>query len=850
MRIALRRSWRALALAGLLHAFAGIPAGAQAIGSPQAVEAEAPAPPLSPETRAARARLDALKLDLDQKEAALRRPDLPDAELQALRTGLDPVADQIRTLLDELAPRLEAARARLDQLGPKPKEDAPPEGEDVARDRAERESAVAEVDDTLRLARALQVQTDQLTALVSDRRRASFTRALFERSSGVLSPDLWRAVWNGLPREARSVGFVLGEWFERIARNARPGALILLGLAIGVSLALFAGRRYIAPRLVARDPDLVDPPRRRVARASLGTLLVDALPAAAGSYLVYFALDSTGMTTPRMQPVLAALLAGVAGIAALRALANALLAPAAGAAWRLVPVSDAGAARLTAFATLLAVVVATGKVVEAVHGAAAAPLVMTVATRGAFALLAALLMAELLRRFAVTATPEEACLGPYIPTETDVGGPAVRVLGWTMVAAIAAAALLGYAAFASFLVDQTLWIAVLAGLLHLALVLGDEFIAGTFRGGTGLSTALQANTGLRRRSLEQIGILASGVARLALVLVAVFLALAPWGVDGTDLVSYLRGAVFGFKVGDVTISLATIAAALLVFAGGFVATRIVQSWLDTTFLPATDLDAGIRNSISTAFGYLGVFAALALGFAYLGLSLEKIAIVAGALSVGIGFGLQSIVNNFVSGLILLWERPIRVGDLVVVGDGEGYVQKISVRATEIRTFDRSTIIVPNSNLISGVVRNRVRGDRTGRVIVTVNVLRNQDPVRAAELLLACAREHRDVVREPPPRVVFKKIGDATLEFDLVAFVADVNVQLTVLSDLNFAVFARLTEAGMIPPVGPGAVEVMGLGPVETALEHIAGALGAGERGASGPGPAARAQSGPALGVRD
>ena len=252
------------------------------------------------------------------------------------------------------------------------------------------------------------------------------------------------------------------------------------------------------------------------------------------------------------------------------------------------------------------------------------------------------------------------------------------------------------------------------------------------------------------------------------------LALAPWGIESADLLSSLRAAFFGFKVGDVTISLSAIAIAGLIFALGFTVTRVVQRWLDTTFLPATDLDAGLRNSIRTAAGYFGIIVSGAVAFSYLGLSLDKLAIVAGALSVGIGFGLQSIVNNFVSGLILLWERPIRVGDLVVVGDGEGYVRRINVRATEIETFDRSTVIVPNSNLISGVVKNRVRSDRTGRVIAPVSVPRTADPVRAAEIIAECARAHAEVLKEPPPRVLFKKIGDAWLEFDLVCFVADVN----------------------------------------------------------------------------
>ena len=196
----------------------------------------------------------------------------------------------------------------------------------------------------------------------------------------------------------------------------------------------------------------------------------------------------------------------------------------------------------------------------------------------------------------------------------------------------------------------------------------------------------------------------------------------------------MRAVFFGFNVGDVTISLSSILFAALLFAAAFAVTRMIQRWLDNTFLPATDLDAGLRNSISTAAGYVGIITAGMLAFSYLGLSLERVTIVAGALSVGIGFGLQSIVNNFISGLILLWERPIRVGDLVVVGDGEGYVRRINVRSTEIQTFDRSTIIVPNSNLISGIVRNRVRNDRIGRVLVSIPVPRASDPDQVAEIM--------------------------------------------------------------------------------------------------------------------
>jgi potassium-dependent mechanosensitive channel len=477
---------------------------------------------------------------------------------------------------------------------------------------------------------------------------------------------------------------------------------------------------------------------------------------------------------------------------------------------------------------VLAAILAAGRVFETLNQAIFAALSLSIATKGVFALLSALTVAELLRRFAATASREEECLGPYVPSESEIRGP-IRVLGWAVVAAVVTAAVTGYVALASFLVDQLVWISLVLAVLLIAIVLVDELIAGALRGQTRVSTLVQANTGLRRRSLEQIAVLANGLARVALILIALMLALAPWGVDSADLLSSVRAAFFGFRLGDVTIAPATVVFAILIFVLGFAVTRIIQRWLDTTFLPATDLDAGLRNSISTAFGYLGFFVAAALAFSYLGLSLDKIAIVAGALSVGIGFGLQSVVNNFVSGLILLWERPIRVGDLVVVGDGEGHVKKINVRATEIETFDRSTIIVPNSNLISGIVKNRVRGGRTGRVVLSVNVLRNQDPARAAELLTACADKHPEVLKTPRPSVVFKKIGDTWLEFELIAYVADVNVLETVRSELNFAIFRCLTDASIMPPLGPPALDVKGLTPVETALEHIAEAIASNAR---------------------
>lgn len=775
------------------------------VPAPQAQpSADMPAATVSAETKAARAKLDGYKADLDQKELALQGRTLSDIDLQNLRLQIEPVIAEIRAVIDEQTPRLEASRQRLSQLGPKPASGQPDESPDVARDRAEREAAVAELDETQRLGRALLVQAEQLSTQIGDLRRAGFARALFEQSDGIFSPSLWMNVVQAIPRELRAQRIVFSDALDQAARSTSLGILLMLGLAVGVAIALYVGRRSLAPRLVRRDPAIVDPLRRNRLLAAVGVLVLSAGPAIAGSWIVWAAFDSTDIVPPRLEQVGAAMLRGLAFIAFVRALIDAILAPD-HASWRLITVRDASATRIMSFSVTLATVIVIGKVIESFNTAIAAALPITVITRAVFALAAAFVFAELLRRFAARANQDEACLGPYVAQEVDIGGP-VRSLGWFVVAVVIGSVLGGYTALASFVVDQAVWISIIIALLILSIALADEFIGGSLRTQSRLSTTLQANTGIRRRSLEQIGVLASGVARLALIVIAILLILLPWGIESTDVTGSLRALFFGFSVGDVTISLSSVLIAAVLFAAGFTITRIIQRWLDNTFLPATDLDAGLRNSIRTAAGYVGIITAGVIAFTYLGLSLERLTIVAGALSVGIGFGLQSIVNNFISGLILLWERPIRVGDLVVVGDGEGYVRRINVRSTEIQTFDRSTLIVPNSNLISGVVRNRVRNDRVGRVIVSIPVPRATDPDVMAEIMKRAALAHREIMSEPNPRVIFKKVTENTIDFDLICFVDDIDAAGRVSSDLYFEIFREMRKAGIGVPPGTAAPE--------------------------------------------
>jgi small-conductance mechanosensitive channel len=278
------------------------------------------------------------------------------------------------------------------------------------------------------------------------------------------------------------------------------------------------------------------------------------------------------------------------------------------------------------------------------------------------------------------------------------------------------------------------------------------------------------------------------VAMKAFILTAGGLALLfLWSLDRKDLMLWLREIFQGFKLGNITISPAEILLGLLLFTVLLTATRLIQQALDRRIFPRTRLDMGARTSIRAAVGYAGFTLAALFGISTMGIDFSSLAMIAGALSVGIGFGLQNIVNNFVSGLILLIERPIKVGDWVVVGEHQGYVKKISVRATEVTTFDRASVFIPNSSLISGTVMNRTHADKIGRVVLPIGIDYDGDVTKARALLLSIAEDQFGVLDNPAPAVFMTGFGDSALNLELVAFVHDVDKVKSVASELLFTI---------------------------------------------------------------
>ncbi|CAN5722175.1 hypothetical protein BH23GEM9_BH23GEM9_12810 [soil metagenome] len=318
-----------------------------------------------------------------------------------------------------------------------------------------------------------------------------------------------------------------------------------------------------------------------------------------------------------------------------------------------------------------------------------------------------------------------------------------------------------------------------------------------------VTTLLRFQPGGQTRTLRRLGLPLAQ--RLMLLLQIVIIAAAAvvlldvWELAPSPVVTWQRIISFGVTIGPIHLTVGRILVGVALIYLAVTVSWIVRTLVQTQFRSQWDLDRGVGESISTLVHYSLITIGFIFALGALGVELQNFAIIAGALGIGIGFGLQNVVNNFVSGLILLFERPVRIGDTVIVGGEWGTITKIGLRSTIMLTFDQSEMIVPNADLISEKVTNWTLSNPVARVILPVGVAYGSNIAQVLQILRDAGTAHESVLRQPPPQALFVGFGDSSLDFELRVWVAEIRLRLEVRSTVLADVERRLSEAAIEIP---------------------------------------------------
>ncbi len=396
--------------------------------------------------------------------------------------------------------------------------------------------------------------------------------------------------------------------------------------------------------------------------------------------------------------------------------------------------------------------------------------------------------------------------------------PYLRFMTGLIAFAALIASVLGFHNIADFILPRIIFTGLLAAAFVTLRILIRESFSLLLEKETGVASSLRGTLAYDHDTGRRMNFWIMTFVDLAAILSAAYLLLVLWKFPYQDILHWFSSWFKGISIGSYTFSLADVLLAFLMLFGVIALTRVIRSLLENRLLPQTSMDIGVRTAVSSGVGYVGVLIAIMLALSTLGIDLTKLALIAGALSVGIGFGLQNIVNNFVSGLVLLFERPIKIGDWVVVGALEGKVKQINVRSTEIETFSRASVIIPNSDLLQTAVVNWTHKSSFGRTEIPVGVGYGSDIDQVEALLLECAKEHSEVLSWPSPFVFFLGFGDSSLDFQLYAYVDNVERRLRISSDLRKLIMAKFREAGIEIPF-PQRVVTLNQEPLDPALNN-------------------------------
>jgi len=746
---------------------------------------------------------------------------LLDGAEQALKTarrGLDGAAEDqtaLRELLGKvsdaqrdaeaaaaaLAPQMAQVQARLQELG----EAVPGEAPDIGAQRKDLAKQHTSLDSDIKRGKLLALEAKQLGEQIEGVQAEHFSQELSLRSASPLSPSLWRQIASDFPADRDrllALSRLCAQALDEAVAENGAGAL---GVGVAIAFVLLFPLRYLL-RWLGKRYAVSRAPGSRLRRSGLALwfLLLGTLTPGLAALVLAETLRGIGAVPAALETALHGFVVYSFAAAFMGSLGASVLLPNQP-SWRLFPIDDATARRLRKYTWATAALAWLSSMLLVINRASQTSESATVAADGLIALAyAALILAILtslsrLRRRQYAEAAAQALADAQPPPPGPHGGvlALVGVLVRVVVVVALLAALLGYIHLGLFITRQIIWITMIVGAVRLLMTFADDFALWLFASEGRIGRAANGAFGVRSSSLEQAGVLTSALLRVLLLLIGIGALLIPFGTNVSVVSDWFSLLSNGIRLSDkVVLHPGEIVRAVLVLLLGLGVMQYLHRWLTQTYLPKTELDDGSRNSISTVARYVGIILAALWALTALGIGLERIALVVSALSVGIGFGLQAITQNFVSGLILLAERPVKIGDWVKIGDQEGDVRKISVRSTEIQVGDRSTLIVPNSELITKTLRNMTLAGPLGRVQIQFAVSLGTDVTKLRALLLELYAEHPGVLQDPAPSVFIDSIASGHVTLNSFAYVASPRLVYGTRSDLFFSLLQRLAEEGI------------------------------------------------------
>ncbi|WP_268800397.1 DUF3772 domain-containing protein [Pseudomonas huanghezhanensis] len=706
--------------------------------------------------------------------------------LSSLRQAALQVQKQADDLVGRQAADIEHLNDQLNILGPV----QPEEAQTLTTQRKALTSQKNALVNDERQANTLSQSARDLATQIFSLRRSLFDSQISSRTASPLTSAFWSSLIRPTDDDLGRLNGLLVDVKSVLDSTLAPGnRLFFVTVVLGALLIWIVARRLLERLLIWLMIRWLPEGRLRRSALALAVGMATILTIGAATALLRWGVVSNAVLSADVDNLLNQLQTLVIFCAFIVGLGRALLMlphP----SWRLPQIPDQIATALGRFPVVLALALMIIGTQERINSVIASSLALTVAVNGLTALAVSLVFFSALLRYRRTRRRFE-----LERPEGFAGLIPFAVAVWVGLSLLAL--LSGYLTLAYFLAVKLLWISVVAATAYLLIAcftdICETLLSPKQPGGMALGTAL----GLSPRHQAQASTLLAGVGRTLLFVVAVLLAFVPSGSSPGELLDSFTLIGLGTKpLGNLDLVPSDILLALGLLVVGVLAVRILKDWLGERLLPETNMDAGMRASLVTLVGYIGFVLVVVAVMSTLRISLTNLTWVVSALSVGIGFGLQAIVQNFISGLILLTERPVKVGDWVSLAGVEGDIRRINVRATEIQMSDRSTVIVPNSQFITQNVRNVTMGNALGVVGITLTLPLETDVLQIRDLLLQAFTEHEAILDNPAASVTFK---DLTTTGVIIAVSGYVNSPRSVggaRSDLLFTVLGRLRDLGI------------------------------------------------------